>query len=39
MTMGNALARGGILPAMFAVWLPNIVGLIVGAILFKRAAK
>ena len=39
MTMGNALARGGILPAMFAVWLPNIVGLIVGAIFFKRAAK
>ncbi len=39
MTMGNALARGGILPALPAVWIPNIVGLIAGAILFRRASR
>ncbi len=39
MTMGNALARGGILPALPAVWIPNFVGLIAGAILFRRASR
>ena len=39
MTMGNALARGGVLPPMLAVWIPNIVGIIAGAILFRRASR
>ena len=38
MTMGNAFARGGALPAMLAVWIPNIVGLIAGAVLIRRAS-
>jgi len=38
MTMGNAFARGGVLPPMLAVWIPNIVGIIAGAILFRRAS-
>ena len=39
MTMGNAFARGEVLPAMLAVWLPNIVGIIAGAVLLKRASQ
>lgn len=39
MTMGNALARGGILTPMLAVWLPNIVGLIAGFFLIRRASR
>lgn len=39
MTMGNALARGGMLPPLLAVWIPNIMGLIAGAVLIRRAAR
>lgn len=39
MTMGNALARSGALPPLLAVWLPNIVGMIAGAFLIRRAAR
>ena len=39
MTMGNALARGGVLPPMIAVWIPNIVGIIAGLILLRRASR
>lgn len=39
MTMGNALARSGALPPLFAVWLPNLIGLAVGAVLIRRAAR
>ena len=39
MTMGNALARSGALPALLAVWLPNIIGLIAGAWLIRRASR
>ena len=39
MTMGGALARGGLLPAMLAVWIPNIIGLIAGVVLVRRAAR
>ena len=39
MTMGNAFARGEVLPAMLAVWLPNIVGIIAGGILLRRASQ
>ena len=39
MTMGNAFARGEVLPALPAVWLPNIVGVIAGGILLRRASQ
>lgn len=39
MTMGNALARSGAIMPMFAVWIPNIVGLIAGALLIRRASR
>ena len=39
MTLANALARGGAIAPMYAVWIPNIIGLICGAILIKRASK
>jgi lipopolysaccharide export system permease protein len=39
MTMGNALARGDVMPAMLAVWIPNMVGLIAGFILMRRASR
>ena len=39
MTLSNALARGGIVEPFFAVWIPNIVGLIFGAILIRRASN
>ncbi len=39
MTLSNALARGGAVEPMFAVWIPNIIGLIFGAGLIYRASK
>lgn len=39
MTMGNALARSGALAPMLAVWIPNIVGLLAGGFLIRRASK
>lgn len=39
MTMGNALARSGAVAPMLAVWIPNIVGLIAGFILIRRASR
>ena len=39
MTMGNALARSGMVAPLIAVWIPNIVGLIAGAILIRRASR
>lgn len=39
MTMGNALARGNVLNPLLAVWIPNIVGLIAGCYLIKKASK
>ena len=39
MTMGNAFARGEVLPPMLAVWIPNIVGIIAGIILLRRASR
>ena len=39
MTMGNAFARGGILPPLLAVWLPNIIGLMAGGVLIRRASR
>ena len=39
MTMGNALARSGAVAPIIAVWIPNIVGLIAGFILIRRASR
>jgi lipopolysaccharide export LptBFGC system permease protein LptF len=39
MTMGSALARSEALPPLLAVWLPNIIGLISGGLLIRRAAR
>ena len=39
MTLANALARGGIVAPMYAVWIPNIIGVIFGGILIHRASK
>ncbi len=39
MTMGNALARSGAVAPMLAVWIPNIVGLLAGVVLIRRASR
>lgn len=39
MTLANAIARGGVIPPAYAVWIPNIIGLIAGAVLIRRASK
>ncbi|MCR5757060.1 MAG: LPS export ABC transporter permease LptG [Selenomonas sp.] len=39
MTMGNALARSGTLPPLLAVWIPNLVGIVAGIVLIRRAAR
>lgn len=39
MTMAGAIAQGGTVPPMLAVWLPNIVGLLAGGYLMRRMAK
>ena len=39
MTMAGAIAQGGTIPPIIAVWLPNIVGLIAGGWLMRRASK
>ena len=39
MTLANALGRGNVLPPAYAVWIPNIIGLIAGIILIRRASQ
>lgn len=39
MTLANAIARGGAIPPIYAVWIPNVIGLIAGFILIYRASK
>ncbi len=39
MTMGNALARSGAIAPLLAVWIPNIIGLIAGAFLIRKASR
>lgn len=39
MTMAGAIARGGLVSPMLAVWLPNIIGLLAGGYLMRRMAK
>jgi lipopolysaccharide export system permease protein len=38
MTIGTAMGQNGVLPAMFAAWLPNIATLVPGLYLLRRAA-
>lgn len=39
MTMSNAVARGGILPPLLAVWIPNIIGFLAGVVLIRKASR
>lgn len=39
MAIGTALGQGGAIPAVWAAWFPNIIGLVAGAFLIRRAAK
>ncbi|MBQ1511636.1 MAG: LptF/LptG family permease [Selenomonadaceae bacterium] len=39
MTLSNAIARAGAIPPIIAVWIPNIIGLVVGSILIRRASR
>ena len=39
MTLSNAIGRSGALPPIYAVWIPNIIGLIAGVILIYRASR
>lgn len=39
MTMANAIGRSGALSPMLAVWIPNIVGLIAGLFLIRKASR
>ena len=39
MTMANAIGRRGALSPMLAVWIPNIVGLIAGLFLIRKASR
>ena len=39
MSMTMALGQGGTLPALLAVWIPNIIGLIAGIYFVLRASK
>ena len=39
MTMANAIGRSGALSPMLAVWIPNIVGLIAGVFLIRKASR
>jgi len=39
MTVCTALGQGGTLPPVVAAWIPNILGIIVGAIFVRRAAR
>ena len=39
MTLANAIGRSGALSPMYAVWIPNIIGLLFGVLLIKRASR
>ena len=39
MTLANAIGRSGAIPPIYAVWIPNVIGLISGAVLIWRASK
>ena len=39
MTMAGAIAQGGMVPPVLAVWIPNIIGIAAGGYLMHRMAK
>ena len=39
MTLANAIGQGGILQPAYAVWIPNVIGMMVGGFLLNKAAK
>ena len=39
MTLANAIARSGAIAPMYAVWIPNVIGLIFGMFCMWRASK
>lgn len=39
MTLTTALGQGGVVPAVIAAWLPNVVVLTVGAVLVRKASR
>lgn len=39
MTLSNAIGRSGALPPIYAVWIPNVIGLIAGIVLIYRASR
>ena len=39
MTLANAIARSGAIPPIYAVWIPNVIGLIAGVILIYRKSR
>ena len=39
MTLANAIARSGAIAPMYAVWIPNVIGLIFGIFCVWRASK
>lgn len=39
MTLANAIARSGAIPPIYAVWIPNVIGLLSGIVLIYRASR
>ena len=39
MTLANAIGRSGAIAPMYAVWIPNVIGLLSGFVLIYRASK
>jgi lipopolysaccharide export system permease protein len=39
MTIFTALGQGGAIPVILAAWIPNIVGIIVGALLVRKVSR
>ena len=39
MTLANAIARSGAIAPMYAVWIPNVIGLIFGFVCMWRASR
>ena len=39
MTLSSAIGQGGLLQPAYAVWIPNLVGMLAGAYLLNKAAK
>lgn len=39
MTLSSAIGQGGMLQPAYAVWIPNVIGFVVGMLLLNRASK